>query len=45
MRHFVEAVASGQKPQPDAQDGLRAQLIADAATQSWREGRSIKIGN
>ncbi len=43
MRHFVEAVSSGRKPQPDAQDGLRAQLIADAATQSWREGRPIKI--
>lgn len=45
MRHFVEAVSSGNKPQPDAQDGLRAQLIADAATQSWQEGRPIAIGN
>lgn len=44
MQHFVDAVTSGEKPQPDAQDGLRAQLMADAATQSWQEGRPIAIG-
>lgn len=43
MVHFVDAVTSGTKPTPDAQDGLRAQLIADAATKSWQEGRPITI--
>lgn len=43
MEHFVEAVSIGVKPIPDAQDGLRAQLIADAATQSWQEGRPVSI--
>ncbi|CAN7679506.1 inositol 2-dehydrogenase [Pararhizobium sp. LjRoot255] len=43
MEHFVEAVSAGIKPIPDAQDGLRAQLIADAATQSWQEGRPVSI--
>lgn len=43
MKHFVDAVSSGSKPMPDAHDGLRAQLIADAATKSWQEGRPIVI--
>jgi len=43
LQHFVEAVLAGQKPKPDAQDGLRAQLIADAATQSRAEGRPVEI--
>jgi myo-inositol 2-dehydrogenase/D-chiro-inositol 1-dehydrogenase len=43
MVHFVDAVTSGSKPAPGAQDGLRAQLIADAATMSWREGKPIRI--
>lgn len=43
MKHFVDAVSSGSKPKPDAHDGLRAQLIADAATKSWQEGRPIEI--
>lgn len=43
MRHFVEAVSSGTAPVPNAEDGLRAQLIADAATRSWREGRPVEI--
>ncbi|KQU92845.1 inositol 2-dehydrogenase [Mesorhizobium sp. Root102] len=43
MQHFVEAILAGRKPKPDAQDGLRAQLIADAATQSQAEGRPIEV--
>ncbi|WP_431324811.1 inositol 2-dehydrogenase [Rhizobium sp. YTU87027] len=43
MKHFVDAISSGKKPKPDAQDGLRAQLIADAATRSWQESRPIQI--
>ncbi len=43
MNHFVDSVLSGAKPSPNAQDGLRAQVLADAATQSWIEGRQIAI--
>lgn len=43
LQHFVDAVLKGQKPIPGAHDGLRAQLIADAATQSRTEGRPIEI--
>ncbi|WP_018238041.1 inositol 2-dehydrogenase [Ensifer sp. BR816] len=43
MKHFVEAVSTGSTPIPNAQDGLRAQLIADAATLSWQEGRAVAI--
>lgn len=43
LQFFVDAILEGTKPKPDAQDGLRAQLIADAATQSWTEGRPIEI--
>ncbi|TGP21527.1 MULTISPECIES: inositol 2-dehydrogenase [unclassified Mesorhizobium] len=43
LQHFVEALLAGRKPRPDVHDGLRAQLIADAATQSRLEGRPIEI--
>jgi myo-inositol 2-dehydrogenase/D-chiro-inositol 1-dehydrogenase len=43
MQHFVDAVTSGTKPNPGAHDGLRAQLIADAATRSQVEGMPIEI--
>jgi myo-inositol 2-dehydrogenase/D-chiro-inositol 1-dehydrogenase len=44
MKHFIDAVSSCSKLTPDAHDGLRAQLIADAATRSWQERRPIAIG-
>ena len=34
MRHFVDAVLSGKPPRPSIEDGLRAQLLADAAARS-----------
>ncbi|PBB84450.1 inositol 2-dehydrogenase [Mesorhizobium sp. WSM3876] len=43
LQSFVDAILNGRKPRPDAQDGLRAQLVADAATQSRMEGRPIEI--
>jgi myo-inositol 2-dehydrogenase/D-chiro-inositol 1-dehydrogenase len=43
MQHFVDAITAGSMPSPDAYDGLRAQLIADAATQSRIEGKPIQI--
>jgi myo-inositol 2-dehydrogenase / D-chiro-inositol 1-dehydrogenase len=43
MRYFVDAMATGKRPQPDANDGLKAQLIADAATLSWQQGKPVEV--
>ncbi len=40
---FITAVTTGTKPRPDGHDGLRAQLISDAATLSAREHRRVEI--
>ncbi len=41
---FVNAVKSGSKPRPDGEDGLRANILADAAYQSWQTKQRIAIG-
>ena len=41
---FVEAVRSGTRPSPDGRDGLAAQRLADAATESRKTGRPVAIG-
>ena len=43
MRHFVDCVASGRGVSPGIGDGLRAQLLADAADLSRREGRVVRL--
>ena len=40
---FVAAVASGKAPSPSGEDGLRAQLLADAADQSRRTGQLVRL--
>jgi myo-inositol 2-dehydrogenase/D-chiro-inositol 1-dehydrogenase len=40
---FVESVEKGTAPSPSLEDGLKAQLIADKATESMKTGRPIKI--
>ena len=40
---FVAAVSSGKAPSPSGEDGLRAQLLADAADQSRRTGQVVKL--
>jgi myo-inositol 2-dehydrogenase / D-chiro-inositol 1-dehydrogenase len=40
---FVAAVSSGKAPSPSGEDGLRAQLLADAADLSRRTGQSVKL--
>jgi myo-inositol 2-dehydrogenase/D-chiro-inositol 1-dehydrogenase len=40
---FVQALQSGTAPQPSLDDGLKAQIIAEAATQSLREGKPVAI--
>jgi myo-inositol 2-dehydrogenase/D-chiro-inositol 1-dehydrogenase len=41
---FVKSVEKGTPPSPSLEDGLKAQLIADNATESMKTGRPIKIG-
>src|SRR5258708_28768347 len=40
---FVRAVTQGIAPIPSLQDGLRAQLLADKATESLKTGLPIKV--
>ena len=42
MRHFVEAVLSGKSPKPGIEDGLRAQMLADAAAMSLETGLPVR---
>ncbi|WP_373557231.1 Gfo/Idh/MocA family oxidoreductase [Burkholderia sp. MSMB1078WGS] len=43
MRYFVDTVSAGKLPRTDAGDGLKAQLIADAATLSWHRRQPVDI--
>jgi len=40
---FVKAVSSGVPPSPSGEDGLRAQLLADAADKSRRTGQRVEL--
>ncbi|MBV8568538.1 MAG: inositol 2-dehydrogenase [Methylobacteriaceae bacterium] len=40
---FIDAVSAGRAPSPAGEDGLRAQMIADAATESCQSHRRIAI--
>jgi myo-inositol 2-dehydrogenase/D-chiro-inositol 1-dehydrogenase len=40
---FVSAMQSGTAPEPSLDDGLKAQIIAEAATQSLRSGAPVPI--
>jgi myo-inositol 2-dehydrogenase/D-chiro-inositol 1-dehydrogenase len=40
---FVTAVSSSKAPSPSGEDGLRAQLLADAADLSRRTGQTVKV--
>jgi myo-inositol 2-dehydrogenase/D-chiro-inositol 1-dehydrogenase len=41
---FVNAVKAGAKPNPDGEDGLKANILADAAYQSWKTKQRVAIG-
>ncbi len=43
LEAFVSAVAAGRKPSPDGHDGLKANLLADAADESWRTKRRVEL--
>jgi myo-inositol 2-dehydrogenase/D-chiro-inositol 1-dehydrogenase len=40
---FVASVEEGRAPKPDGEDGLKALLLADAATQSARTGQAMRL--
>ncbi|HET7238353.1 MAG TPA: inositol 2-dehydrogenase [Terrimicrobiaceae bacterium] len=40
---FAETVAKGTEPSPSLEDGLKAQLLADKATESLKSGKPVKI--
>jgi len=40
---FIEAMTKGKKAQPSGADGLAALLLADAALQSVKEGKAVKV--
>jgi myo-inositol 2-dehydrogenase / D-chiro-inositol 1-dehydrogenase len=40
---FLKAIESKTSPNPSLEDGLKAQLIADKATESMRTGQPVKI--
>ena len=43
MEHFVEALTKGIAPSPTGQDGLRAQVLADAAAESLESGAPVSV--
>ena len=40
---FIDALTKGTKPSPSGTDGLKAQLMADAAAKSLETGKPVKI--
>ena len=43
LAHFVACIEAGNHPYPNAEDGLKAQLMADAATKSLQTGEVISL--
>ena len=40
---FIDALAKGTPVTPSGHDGLQAQKLADAATESWKSGKPVKV--
>ena len=44
LNTFITAVETGNRdPKPNGYDGLQAQKLAEAATESWKTGRPVKV--
>lgn len=43
LAQFAAVVRGGVQPSPDGEDGLRAQLLADAASEAWRTGETATV--
>ena len=40
---FIDAMEKGTKPKPSGIDGLQAQKLADAATESFKSGKAVQV--
>jgi myo-inositol 2-dehydrogenase/D-chiro-inositol 1-dehydrogenase len=40
---FIAAVKAGRAPRPSGEDGLQAQILADAATRSWKTQQRVDL--
>lgn len=40
---FIDAVTTGKPVSPSGHDGLQAQKLADAATESWKTGKPVAV--
>lgn len=43
LDHFLDCLGSGAAPSPSGEDGLKAQLLADAATRSHQTGKPVHV--
>ena len=44
LNTFITAVETGNRdPKPNGYDGLQAQKLAEAATESWKTGKPVKV--
>ncbi len=43
LDHFLDCLTTGTAPSPSGEDGLKAQLLADAATVSHRTGKPVRL--
>jgi myo-inositol 2-dehydrogenase / D-chiro-inositol 1-dehydrogenase len=43
LDHFIAAVTGGTKPMTGGSDGLRALVLADAAVESAKSGRAVRV--
>jgi myo-inositol 2-dehydrogenase/D-chiro-inositol 1-dehydrogenase len=44
LDHFLTAIEDGTPPSPSFADGRAALALADAANQSLRTGKAVKVG-
>lgn len=43
LAHFLDCIENGTSPSPNGYDGLRAQMLADAATEAHQTGKAISL--
>jgi myo-inositol 2-dehydrogenase/D-chiro-inositol 1-dehydrogenase len=43
VNSFIDGIAKGVSAKPNGYDGLQAQKLADAATESWASGKPVKV--
>ena len=43
LEAFIDAVITGKAPSPTGEDGLKAQILADAATESAKTGKPVRV--